>query len=528
MSVCDIPRDGINIDVFLKPLNLHRPSILHEDARVIKTASGMRNCDCFFFSVCRHLIGEYTYCTIRQERFGLQSFLLENMKRFYPSNVLPYVVRLAFSSNTHDLIINTYTELENFLNNDELFGLMFINHIEICAFALLHQICIKTIIVENHSIHTISYNDIDDVRTVVHILGYMEHFYTVLQPQEQHLHFHPSDYNDHPSDYNDYDFHGLHDDDHDSDSGGEEQDDQDDQDDHDDHEDDSDHTSDDDDYYDGSSGQYHNDSGNDHSDNNDDHDDSGNNHSDDSDDHFNHNEDDDSDCYSDNDYDRPSNSELFPLCYAICIMISLMRNLTLSKSNQGGLKLPGLALPRSSLFLFFLTLFPKWGTIPQEDFSPPNFSFSKRETSFKVKIPTNVQTPLKGVLPKILVFRKGGPHTDNKTFRKENVFIKKIKTVSKWEVFKKSGSSKLSKQKSTLPERDTEGKTVLSKYFPPISQSANMILFLTMPPLKMKQSNETPIILNALLLRNVSGQRFQSCTSNNKTVSTVSVSQVLR
>ena len=87
--------------------------------------------------------------------------------------------------------------------------------------------------------------------------------------------------------------------------------------------------------------------------------------------------------------------------------------------------------------------------------------------------------------------------------------------MSKWEVFKKSGLSKLSKQKSTLPERDKEGKTVLSKYFPPISQSANMTFFLTKPSLKMK-SNETLIIPNDLLLRNVSGQRNLSCTFNNE------------
>ena len=49
-----------------------------------------------------------------------------------------------------------------------------------------------------------------------------------------------------------------------------------------------------------------------------------------------------------------------------------------------------------------------------------------------------------------------------------------------------------------------------------------------MPSLKMKQPNETLLILNDLLLQNFSGQRFQSCKSNNKTVSTVSVSQLLR
>ena len=84
--------------------------------------------------------------------------------------------------------------------------------------------------------------------------------------------------------------------------------------------------------------------------------------------------------------------------------------------------------------------FSKWGTLPQGDFLPPKFPFSKWGTPLKS---TNVQTPLK-----ILGFRKGGPHTDNRTFHKENVFMRKIKTVSKWEVFKKSGSSKLSKQKS--------------------------------------------------------------------------------
>ena len=139
MSVCEIPSGGINIDAFLKPLNLHRPSILHKDAKIIKTASGKMHCDCFFFSVCRHLIGAYTYSRMRQERLELQSFLAQNMKRFYPSNVLPYTVRLASSSDHRDLIINTYTELEDFLDNDELFGLMYISHIEIKAFALLHH-----------------------------------------------------------------------------------------------------------------------------------------------------------------------------------------------------------------------------------------------------------------------------------------------------------------------------------------------------------------------------------------------------
>ena len=83
--------------------------------------------------------------------------------------------------------------------------------------------------------------------------------------------------------------------------------------------------------------------------------------------------------------------------------------------------------------------------------------------------------------------------------------------MSKWEVFKKPGLSKLSNQESTLPERDTEGKTVLSKYFPPIGKSANMTFFLAMPSLK---SNETLINLNALLPRNVSGQSDLSCTFN--------------
>ena len=122
MSLGEIPSDGINIDAFLKPFNLQRPSILHKDARVIKTASGRKNCDCFFFSVCRHLYGAYNYNRMREERLELQSFLAQNMETFYPSGVLPYTVKLAFSSE--ELIINTYTELENFLDNDGLFGLM--------------------------------------------------------------------------------------------------------------------------------------------------------------------------------------------------------------------------------------------------------------------------------------------------------------------------------------------------------------------------------------------------------------------
>ena len=131
---------------------------------------------------------------MREERLELQSFLAQNMKTFYPSSVLPYTVRLAFSPE--ELIINTYTELENFLDNDELFGLMYIGHIEIGAFALLHQISIKMTVVDKNNIYTVSYNDSDDDRMVVHVLNCMEHFSTILQPHEQHLHFHPSVDND--------------------------------------------------------------------------------------------------------------------------------------------------------------------------------------------------------------------------------------------------------------------------------------------------------------------------------------------
>merc|ERR1711954_514295 len=105
-----------------------------------------------------------------------------------------------------------------------------------------------------------------------------------------------------------------------------------------------------------------------------------------------------------------------------------------------------------------------------------NFSFSKRGTSFKIKKPTNVQTPLKGVLAKILGFRKGGHSIDNRTFHKENLF-----SMSKNGLFNKTDLSKLSKQKNALPDNNKGVSIVLSKDFPPISQAASMILFLTIP-----------------------------------------------
>merc|ERR1711942_581609 len=197
LGVGEIPPEGVNIDVFLRPLKLQRPAALHEDAKIIKTDSGEKNCDCFFFSVCRQLMGPYTYSRMRQERLKLQSYLLQNIRTFYPPGILPYKVKLAFSSE--ELTINTYTELKNFLKNIELFGLMFISHIEIGAFALLHQVSIKMIAVEQGYVYTVTYNDGDDSRMIIHVLNYKEHFSTVLLPQDHHLHIHPSANGDEPN-----------------------------------------------------------------------------------------------------------------------------------------------------------------------------------------------------------------------------------------------------------------------------------------------------------------------------------------
>merc|ERR1711954_264367 len=88
LGVGEIPPEGVNIDVFLRPLKLQRQAALHEDAKIIKTDSGEKNCDCFFFSVCRQLKGPYTYSRMRQERLKLQSYLLQNIRTFYPPKSL--------------------------------------------------------------------------------------------------------------------------------------------------------------------------------------------------------------------------------------------------------------------------------------------------------------------------------------------------------------------------------------------------------------------------------------------------------
>ena len=102
--------------------------------------------------------------------------------------------------------------------------------------------------------------------------------------------------------------------------------------------------------------------------------------------------------------------------------------------------------------------------------------------------------------------------------------MREIRTVSKKGLFNKNGLSKLSKQKNALPERNKGGNIVLSKNLPPTSQAAGITFFLIIPSLNiefsrrhnhLRQSGETLIILNLLLLLNISEQKYHSCSLNN-------------